>query len=124
MKVILDTNFILTSIENKIDFIDEIEMMGHTPLVPKQVIDEMKAIHGGNKKLKFRDEAEIGLKILNKKKPSLIDIKERYVDLGIIEYTQDHPDVIVATLDRKLKEKLKTRIMTIRRAKKQFEIIR
>lgn len=121
-KVILDTNFILTSLKNRIDFLEGIKEMGFKPVVPKQVIDELKTITSSKKKLKFRDEAELALKIIKKRKPSKIDIKEKYVDKGIISYSKTHKDVIVATLDRILQKKLKGRIMTIRKASKSFEL--
>jgi len=122
-KIILDTNFILTCIENKIDFLDEIKYMGHEAIIPKQVIDEIKAIHGSNKKMKFRNEAEIALKIIQKRKPKRIDIKERYVDKGLIKYAEDKPEVIIATLDERLHEKLKNKKMIIRTANKKLEEI-
>ena len=44
-KVLLDTNFILTAIRNKIDFFEEIKLIGMKIAVPKQVVAEIKIIY-------------------------------------------------------------------------------
>mgnify|MGYP001599899400 CR=1 FL=1 len=41
---ILDTNFILTCAKQKIDFADEIPMMGYKIVVPTQVLDEIERL--------------------------------------------------------------------------------
>ena len=67
-KVILDTNFILTALKYKIDFIERTTFLGMTPIIPIQVIDEIKSIIKSKKKGKFKEHAELALKILEKKK--------------------------------------------------------
>ena len=56
-QVLLDTNFILTCVKQKIDFFEEIYLMGIEILIPEKVIEEIK---------KLKKEAE--LKILEREK--------------------------------------------------------
>jgi len=121
-QVILDTNFILTAIKDKIDFIESITFLGLTPVVPVQVIEELNKIVKSEKKLKFKDDAQLGLKILSKKKTTKIDLKNDYVDEGLIDYAEKNKSAIIATMDKELKSKIPNRRLIIR-AKKKLEII-
>ncbi len=114
---LLDTNFILTCIRNKIDFFEEINLMGFQILIPKQVIQEIKRISESKKKLRFREEAKLSLKLLEKSKFTKIDLKTKNTDNGISTYSKEH-DVIVATLDKGLKQKIKTQKLVIKQKKK------
>ncbi len=121
-QVILDTNFILTCIRNKIDFFEEIKFKGMQILIPKQVIIEIKRINNSKKKLRFRDEASIALKILKKSAFTKIDLKNKYVDQGIVKFTEKDKTVIIATLDKKLQKRFQNSKLIIRN-KKELEII-
>lgn len=109
MKILLDTNFILSCIRKKIDFFEE--LMEYEILIPKQVIDEIKKISASKKKLKFRDEANLALKILEKSRFKKIKLEDDYVDKGIRKFAQKNQDIVVATLDEALKKKLKRRLV-------------
>ncbi len=112
MKTLLDTSFILTAIRNKIDFFEQLEQDGFQIIIPEQVIKELKGL-----------KKELALKLLekNKSKFKKIDLKSKNTDNGIIAYSKDH-NVIVATLDRELKGKVKGQRMVIR-GKKKLEVI-
>ena len=47
---ILDTNFILTCVKQKIDFFEDIKLMGFQIVIPKQVINEIEKIPKSKKK--------------------------------------------------------------------------
>ena len=121
-KVILDTNFVLTCIRNKIDFSEEIKLRGIQILITQQVIKEIRGIADSRKKLRFREEANIALKILEKIPFKKIDLKEKNVDKGIIKFAEKNKKVIIATLDRELKRKIKNSKLVIRE-KKKLEVI-
>ena len=122
-QVILDTNFILTAVKYKIDFLDGIKFLGLTPIIPIQVINELKKIIKSSKKRgKFKDHAEIALKILQKKKIKKIDLKHDYVDKGILNYAKKDKAVIIATMDKELKNKIPNRKLIIR-AMKRLELV-
>jgi len=108
-QVILDTNFILACVKQKIDFFDKLEL-NYKIIIPKQVIAELKRIKHPQK--------EIALKILSKKKFSKIDLEINYVDKGLTRYAKAHPSAIIATLDRELKKKIKNKKMIIRERKR------
>lgn len=121
-KVLLDTNFILTCIKQKIDFFEEIKLMGIQILIPKQVINEIKKITNSKKKLHFREDANLALKFLEKNSFKEIDIKNRNVDKGLINFAKENKDAIVATLDREIKNKIQNPKLVIR-GKKRLEIL-
>jgi rRNA-processing protein FCF1 len=109
---LLDTSFILSAIRNKIDFLDEIKNLGLTPIVPKQVLVELEGIS------KSKSEAELALKIINKVKK--IDLKTKNTDAGIIKYAKNNK-IIIATLDKEIKNKTKNQKLIIR-GKNKIEI--
>lgn len=117
-QVILDTNFILSCIRKKIDFFEEIKFMGFKILIPTQVIKEIKGITNSKKKLKFREEAKLALKLLEKNSFKEIDIKNKNVDRGLINLARENKDIIIATLDREIKNKTQNSKLIIRGQKK------
>jgi len=119
--VILDTNFILSCVKQKIDFFREISEKGWEILIPKQVIEEIKSIENSTKKLYHRQTAKLAVVILENNKFKEIDLKTKNVDKGIIKYTQEHPQLIVATLDKEIKDKIRNSKLVIR-GKKKLEI--
>ena len=120
-KCLLDTSFILTCVRNKIDFFEQLELEGFKILVPKQVIKEIEAIKN-SKKSEAKSEANLALKLIKTKKPKIIQLKGKTADNAIISYTKQNPSIIVATLDREIKNKTKNRKLVIR-SKKKLEII-
>lgn len=121
-KAVLDTNFILTCAKQKIDFLDEIKFKGLEILIPEEVLAEIEKIKDTGKKLHFRENAQLALKILGKKEFKKIKLGETDVDKGLINLAEKNKDIIVATLDRELKRKIKKPKLVIR-GKKKLEII-
>lgn len=123
MKIaLLDSNFILTCVKQKIDFFEDLKFMGLKILIPEQVIKEIKNVAKSRKKLHFREDAKLALKILGKNKFQKADIGEGYVDRNIKNYADENKEILVATLDSELKKKLRNRKIVIR-GKKKLEII-
>ena len=85
--VIIDTNFILVCVKQKIDFFQDISLMGFRILIQKQVINELERIIKSKKKLHFREMADLSLKILgkNRKLWEKIDVSKygKNTDKGI-----------------------------------------
>ncbi|MCA9488124.1 MAG: hypothetical protein KC516_04145 [Nanoarchaeota archaeon] len=121
-KVLLDTNFILNAIQCKIDFFDDISTMGFKILVPDAVIGELKNISNSKKKMHFRDDARLALKLLEKNEFEELEFGMRYADKGIVKYLKANPRVILATMDQELKKLVENSIMVIR-ARKKLEIV-
>lgn len=121
-KILLDTNFILSCVRNKIDFVEEILFMGYKILIPEEVIKEIEKISSSKKKLKFREEAKIALKLLQGSGLQKIVLGGGHADRKIVRYAKEHKGIIVGTLDKEIKNKLKGRIMVIRE-KKRLEVV-
>jgi len=128
-EVLIDTNFVLNCIENKVDFLERLREMGFNILVPVEIIFELEKISSSQKKLHFREDAGLGIKILNNsidenfvKKIKLGIEKGEYADEGIVRFLKKNPDVFIATMDKELKKKLNNSRIVLR-AKKKLEIV-
>lgn len=112
-QVLLDTNFILTCMKQKIDFFEEIPVMGIKIIIPQSVFDELE-------KLKKNS----ALKLLEQEKGNFVKLflSGKNVDNSIIKYAKENPEIIIATLDKGIKDKIKNKKLIIR-DKKQLEII-
>ncbi len=121
-QVILDTNFILSCVRQKIDFFREIPEKGWEILIPTQIIEEIKRIENSTKKLYHRQAAKLAVVILENNNFKQIDLKRNYVDRGIIKYAEEHPKAIIATLDKEIKNKIANPKLIIR-GKKKLEVI-
>lgn len=110
-KILLDTNFIITCMKNKIDFYEELCMEGYEIVIPDEVLDEIE-------NLGYKDV----LDFLKRKKFKKIKLDVKNVDNGIVKYAKENPDVVIATLDREIKGKIRNRKMVIR-GKNKLEVI-
>lgn len=121
-QILLDTNFILTCIKQKIDFFEHLELMGLQILIPKQVIDEIEMIANSKKKLHFREDAKLSLVLLKKSSFEKIDLGLQDVDKGIKRFAKQNPKIIVATLDKEIKDNIQNQKLVIMQ-KKKLEIV-
>ncbi len=112
-QVLLDTNFILTCIKQKIDFFEEFYLIGIQIIIPQQVINELEKL-----------EKTVALNLLEKetKNYKIISLKGKNVDNSIVTYSKENPSVIIATLDQEMRRKIKNKKVNIRN-KKTLEII-
>lgn len=111
-QVILDTSFILTCVRQKIDFFEN--LLEYQIIIAKQVIDEIKRLATPN--------SQLSLKLLEKNNFKEINLGKGHVDKLIIQFAKENPRVIVATLDKEIKNKVKNNKLIIR-VKKKLEII-
>lgn len=127
MKILLDTNFIITCAKQKIDF-DAI-INGRTSeevkwIVPEEVLTELRGLRfGGKIKIKERNAATIGIEIVTRLNPEVVKMSNTAndVDTKIVNYLRGK-NIILATLDKNLKSRVKNKILTIR-GKKNIIII-
>lgn len=118
MEVVLDTNFIIEMVKNKVDILDIIDYGKIT--IPRQVLIELEkiSVDGDSEDNKI---AELALRVIenNEDKISIIELEKKYVDLGIEKYAKNNR-IILATIDLELKKKLagKARILTLMNRKK------
>jgi len=127
MKILLDTNFVLTCAKQKIDFLSianntidkEIEW-----IVPQDVLNELGNIKDEEgTKIADKKAAELSFRIIEGLKPEVINLpgKNPNVDIKIVNYIISK-DIILATLDKNLKSRVKNKILTIR-GKSNLELI-
>lgn len=119
MKILLDTNFILICVKEKIDFnslanekIDE-EIKW---LIPQDVLNELMNIKDKTGiKTSDKNAATLSLEILQNLNSETIEIPEKNpnVDIKIVNYIMDK-NIILATMDKNLKSRVKNKILTIR----------
>lgn len=112
-QVLLDTNFIITCIKQRIDFFEEIPLMGIQIVIPEQVIKELE---------KLKRQAALKLLENEKDKFQTISLRGKIVDNSIINYARENPSLIIATLDEGIQRKIRNDKMIIV-DKRKLEII-
>ena len=115
MKIILDTNFLITCLKFNIRFIEELE--GNELFIIDKTENELeKLIKGG--KGKDKERAKIILQLIKLKKIKQIrSKKEESVD----DTLSGLSDYVIATQDKELKKRIMGKKLIIR-AKKKLEI--
>ena len=118
-KIILDTNFLLIPANFRVDIFSEIEKLAdfHYGLfILDKTIEELKKIiveQGG----KHKFAAKLALELIKAKKINIINTGEGTVDNLLLE----QKDAIIATSDKELIKKLKTKhIKIIRLRQKKY----
>jgi rRNA-processing protein FCF1 len=120
MEILLDTNFLLTSVREKVFFdslADELFDESLEWVVPQEVLNEL-----GNIKdtkgvgSRDRDAAKVCFEILQSLNPKIVDLGSRSpnVDMAIVNYLLDRPSMVLATLDKGLKGRVSNPILTLR----------
>ena len=127
MKILLDTNFILACAKQKIDFESLAEDLLDEPvewIVPQEVLNELGNIKDSpSQKGSDKDAAKFSFELLQTLNPAIVELggKNPNIDIRIVNYILDKP-IILATLDKGLKERVENQILTIR-GKKRLEIL-
>lgn len=116
MKIVFDTNFLVSCLKFNISFLEELE--GDELFIVDKTKEELeKLIKSG--KTKDKQRAKIILALLNKRKIKKIKSKEiETVDDALARLK----GYIIATQDKNLKKRVKGKKLIIR-AKKKLEII-
>ena len=126
MKILLDTNFILTCAKQKIDFPEITNQITSQPIewiIPQDVLNELDNIkRRAETKTKDKQAVELSFQLLQNLKHKIINLpgKNPNIDIKIVSYVLDKP-IVLATLDKNLKSRVKNKILTIR-GKKNLEI--
>jgi rRNA-processing protein FCF1 len=126
MEILLDTNFILTCVKQKIDFSNLVDEMTDEKvewIVPQQVLNELgnlKDRHG--MKTVDKEAAALSFEILQMLNPKIVELgRGPNVDIGIVNFIEGK-NMVLATLDRGLKNRISNKILSIR-GKKGLEFI-
>ena len=108
MEVILDTNFIISCIKKKIDFISQLEEQGFKIIIPKEVFQELKDL---KQKVSHNDRMAINmaLEIFSSDKIRKIKLGNKSVDSGLID--KGKQGAYIATLDAAIKRQVANRVV-------------
>ncbi len=118
MEILIDTNFILTCVKQKIDFADLAENLTDKEIswiVPQAVLNELGNLKD-RKGMKTVDKeaAKLSFDILQLINPKIVELgRHPNVDIGIVNYIKDK-DIVLATLDKGLKNRVENRILSIK----------
>ena len=113
MEILIDTNFILTSINQKIQLFENLkkEFPEYKITIPFEVLGELEKIkENKDSKIKERESAEIAIFLIKKQNIKFISLNSKNVDSGIVIYIIKNPGIIVATLDKELKERIRKKV--------------
>ena len=121
MEVILDTNFILSCLRRKIDFVDNLFSMGFRIVIPREVLEELKDLRFGRTSRENRLLIDLALEIAKDKRIKKIKLGTKSVDEGLIKKGKE--GVYIATLDNAVKREVENNVI-ISNARNSLEIER
>lgn len=107
MEVVLDSNFIVSCLKRKIDFLTELKEMGFEIFLPKEVYQELKDLKYKVKK-EDKDAIELALKLIDSKKIKKITLGDMSIDEGLIQ--KGKKGYFIATLDAAVKRTVKNKV--------------
>jgi rRNA-processing protein FCF1 len=99
--------------KQKIDLFEYLELEGYKILIPEKVIGELERL-----------KKESALRLLKKEEEKFhkISIPGKNVDNSIINFAKKNPEIVIATLDREIRKKIRNPKMSVRN-KKKLEIM-
>jgi rRNA-processing protein FCF1 len=110
MNVIIDTNFVISCILKKIDFISELEKLGFKVLVPREMLQEMKDLKkNGKTSRQERVAIDLAQELLNEKGIKKITFGQGRLDVFLIE--RGKKGDYIATLDSGIKRMVPNRVV-------------
>ncbi|MEI7718243.1 MAG: PIN domain-containing protein [archaeon] len=125
MKILLDTNFLLTCAKQKVDFAELIGEQIDSKLewiIPEEVIAELEDLSTRkDMKGKDKDAAKLALSLVERLGYESVRVNNKNVDVGIADFIRGK-NIALATLDKKLKKRVENTIVTIS-DKRQVQII-
>jgi rRNA-processing protein FCF1 len=125
MRVLLDTNFLLTCAKQKVDFASLIAEQIEEKLewiVPEEVIAELEDLSTRKEmKGKDKDAAKLALVLADKMSYELVRLNNKNVDVGIANFIKGKL-ITLATLDKGLKKRVDNTLIVIS-DKRQVKIV-
>jgi len=120
MEAVLDSNFVISCMKQKIDFMEELEALGFRVVLPREVFQELKDLR---LKLPLEDKnaIDIALKLISSGKIKKQTLGKGTVDEGLIALGKK--GAYIATLDSAIKRSVPNRIV-IKNSKKGLEVER
>ena len=110
MQVLLDSSFIISCVRERIDFLAQLEEQGFTPVVPREVLQEMKDLRTSNRVThEDRVAIDVALTMIEQQKVKKIGMGQGRVDDWLIKKGQ--AGSFIATLDKGIKKRVPKRVV-------------
>jgi rRNA-processing protein FCF1 len=112
MKVILDTNFLIYCIHERIDYVEELAKLlneNYEIVVPLQVVNELEKLKNDKfKKVSGKDKiaCDLALQLLKHNNVKEVEVQGDSVDEGIINLAKMNKKNVICTLDRGMRKQL------------------
>lgn len=125
MKILLDTNFLLTCAKQKVDFVSLIsEQIGEGVewIIPEEIVGELTEL-SERKEMKGtdREAAKLALALIDEIDYESVRLKNKNVDVGIADFIKGK-SIALATLDKGLKKRVDN-ILIVISDKRQIKIV-
>ena len=108
MEVLLDSNFIVSCVKRKIDFMSQLEELGFRVILPREVFQEIKDL-----RLKVNHDdrlaVDIALKLIESKKMKKVGFGDGKIDEHLIKKGKE--GYYVATLDNAIKRMIPNKVV-------------
>ncbi|MBX4196189.1 hypothetical protein KW805_01215 [Candidatus Pacearchaeota archaeon] len=108
MEVLLDSSFIISCLRKNIDFISELKEQGFSPVLPREVMDELKDLRL-NVAHADRVAIDLAFTLFETRKIKKMKLGGTSVDEGLI--AKGKHGIYIATLDRVIKRAVPNRIV-------------
>lgn len=116
MEVLLDTNFVISCIVKKIDFLTQLREKGFRVVIPREVMQELKDVRLHSKTSSDERKAiDVALQMLASKQIEKTTIGKGKVDDLLVRKGQE--GFYIATLDNGIKRKVPNRIVILSASK-------
>ena len=110
MQVLLDSSFIISCVRSRIDFLAQLTEQGFTPVVAREVLQEIKDLRTRNKiSREDRLAVDVALEMIEKGKVKKTSFGAGKVDDYLIG--RGKTGIYIATLDREIKKKVPNRVV-------------
>lgn len=110
MKVILDGSFIISCVRKRIDFVEELQAKGFEPIVPREVMQEMKDLLKKDKTShENRIAINVALEMIERRSLKKMSLGTGKVDDWLIKKGND--GYHIATLDSEIKKQIPLKVV-------------
>ena len=120
MEVLLDSNFIISCIKRKIDFLSQLKILGFRVILPREVLQELKDLRLSSRH-EERVAIDLAFQLIEKKEVKKMKLGNKTVDLGLIDKGKE--GAYIATLDNNIKRIVQNKVI-INNASNRIEIER
>lgn len=116
MEVLLDTNFIISCIVKKIDFLSQLREKGFRVVIPREIMQELKDVRLESKTSSDERKAiDVALEMLASKQIEKTTIGKGKVDDALIKKGQQ--GAYIATLDNGIRRSVPNRVVILSASK-------